>query len=96
MNKAYTDVYVISSGIQVIHPGVKRQVEMDLLLMKMGSWLLHCLPGLKWLSLCEIVDEFEKLMTKQVGIIPHSILKLRFSSPIIFSPRLLNERFISD
>lgn len=42
---------------------------MDLLLMKAGSWLLHCLPGLKWLSLCEIVEEFEKLMTKQVEII---------------------------
>lgn len=90
MNKAYTDVYVISSGIQVIHPGVKRQVQMDLLLMKMGSWLLHCLPGLKWLSLCEIVDEFEKLMTKQVGIITHS------SFSFIFSSGLLNERFISD
>lgn len=81
MNKAYTDVYVISSGIQVIHPGVKRQVEMDLLLMKMGSWLLHWLPGLKWLSLCEVVDEFEKLMTKQVGIITHSILKSCFLPP---------------
>lgn len=39
---------------------------MDLLLMKAGSWMLNCLPGLKWLSLCEIVEEFEKLMTKQV------------------------------
>lgn len=46
---------------------------MDLLLMKAGSWLLHCLPGLKWLSLFEIVEEFEKLMTKQVGLfrLPH-------------------------
>lgn len=41
-------------------------MEIDLLLMKAGSRLLHCLPGLKWLSLCEIVEEFEKLMTKQV------------------------------
>ncbi|TMS05670.1 putative aarF domain-containing protein kinase 2 [Larimichthys crocea] len=41
---------------------------MDLLLMKAGSWLLHCLPGLKWLSLCEIVEEFEKLMTKQIDL----------------------------
>lgn len=42
-------------------------MEIDLLLMKAGSWLLQCLPGMKWLSLCEVVDEFEKLMTKQVG-----------------------------
>ncbi|KAG7258406.1 hypothetical protein CRUP_038308 [Coryphaenoides rupestris] len=41
------------------------KVEIDLLLMRAGSWLLHRLPGLKWLSLPEIVDEFEKLMTKQ-------------------------------
>lgn len=51
----------------MIHPGVRVQVEIDLLLMKAGSWLLQCLPGMKWLSLCEVVDEFEKLMTKQVG-----------------------------
>ncbi|XP_010745404.3 uncharacterized aarF domain-containing protein kinase 2 [Larimichthys crocea] len=59
---------VIPVAIKVIHPGVRRQVEMDLLLMKAGSWLLHCLPGLKWLSLCEIVEEFEKLMTKQIDL----------------------------
>lgn len=59
---------MVSGVLQVIHPGVRRQVEMDLLLMKVGSWLLQCLPGLKWLSLCEIVGEFEKLMTKQVKI----------------------------
>lgn len=51
---------------QVLHPGVRQQVEIDLLLMKAGSWLLHCVPSLKWLSLYEIVEEFEKLMTKQV------------------------------
>ncbi|XP_045894290.1 uncharacterized aarF domain-containing protein kinase 2 isoform X2 [Micropterus dolomieu] len=55
-------------AIKVIHPGIRMQVEMDLLLMKAGSWLLHCLPGLKWLSLCEIVEEFEKLMTKQIDL----------------------------
>ncbi|KAF3688582.1 putative aarF domain-containing protein kinase 2 [Channa argus] len=59
---------LIPVAIKVIHPGVRRQVEIDLLLMKAGSWLLHCLPGLKWLSLCEIVEEFEKLMTKQIDL----------------------------
>lgn len=42
-------------------------MEIDLLLMKAGGWLLHRLPGLRWLSLCEVVEEFEKLMTKQVN-----------------------------
>ena len=47
---------------------MRKQVEIDLLLMRAGGWLLHHLPGLKWLSLPEIVDEFEKLMTKQVRV----------------------------
>ncbi|XP_040894613.1 uncharacterized aarF domain-containing protein kinase 2 [Toxotes jaculatrix] len=59
---------LIPVAIKVVHPGVRRQVEIDLLLMKAGSWLLHCLPGLKWLSLYEIVEEFEKLMTKQIDL----------------------------
>ena len=40
---------------------------MDLLLMKMGSRVLTLLPGIKWLSLPEIVEEFEKLMVQQVN-----------------------------
>ncbi|XP_027897526.1 uncharacterized aarF domain-containing protein kinase 2 isoform X2 [Xiphophorus couchianus] len=59
---------LIPVAIKVVHPGVRRQVEIDLLLMKAGGWLLHCLPGLKWLSLCEVVEEFEKLMTKQIDL----------------------------
>ncbi|XP_071349630.1 uncharacterized aarF domain-containing protein kinase 2 [Trachinotus anak] len=60
--------HLIPVAIKVVHPGIRRQVEMDLLLMRAGSWLLHCLPGLKWLSLYEIVEEFEKLMTKQIDL----------------------------
>lgn len=60
--------HLIPVAIKVVHPGVKRQVEIDLLLMKAGSWLLNCLPGLKWLSLCEVVAEFEKLMIKQIDL----------------------------
>lgn len=60
--------HLIPVAIKVIHPGIRRQVEMDLLLMKGGSWLLDCLPGLKWLSLSEVVEEFEKLMTKQIDL----------------------------
>lgn len=52
---------------QVLHPGLLSQVQMDLLLMKMGSRILALLPGIKWLSLPEIVEEFEKLMVQQVN-----------------------------
>ncbi|KAL6106429.1 adck2 [Pungitius sinensis] len=60
--------HLIPVAIKVVHPGIRRQVEIDIMLMKAGSWLLQCLPGLKWLSLCEVVDEFEKLMIKQIDL----------------------------
>nr|BAE88944.1 unnamed protein product [Macaca fascicularis] len=41
---------------------------MDLLLMKIGSRVLGLLPGIKWLSLPEIVEEFEKLMVQQIDL----------------------------
>uniref|UniRef100_W5LJ99 AarF domain containing kinase 2 n=1 Tax=Astyanax mexicanus TaxID=7994 RepID=W5LJ99_ASTMX len=55
-------------AIKVLHPGIRRQVQIDLILMKVGSVLISFLPGLKWLSLPEVVDEFEKLMTKQIDL----------------------------
>ncbi|XP_076863149.1 putative aarF domain-containing protein kinase 2 [Brachyhypopomus gauderio] len=59
---------LIPVAIKVLHPGIRRQVQIDLILMKAGSVLISCLPGLKWLSLPEVVDEFEKLMTKQIDL----------------------------
>uniref|UniRef100_A0A673K1T2 AarF domain containing kinase 2 n=1 Tax=Sinocyclocheilus rhinocerous TaxID=307959 RepID=A0A673K1T2_9TELE len=53
---------------QVLHPGIRQQVQIDLILLKAGSLFLNCLPGIKWLSLPEIVDEFEKLMTRQIDL----------------------------
>ncbi|XP_023963537.2 uncharacterized aarF domain-containing protein kinase 2 isoform X3 [Chrysemys picta bellii] len=53
---------------QVLHPGLVLQVQIDLLLMKMGSKIIGLFPGLKWLSLAEIVEEFEKLMTQQLDL----------------------------
>lgn len=54
-------------SLQVLHPGLLSQVQVDLLLLKMGSRALGLLPGFQWLSLPEIVEEFEKLMTQQVN-----------------------------
>lgn len=41
---------------------------MDLALMRMGSRALGLLPGVQWLSLPEVVDEFEKLMVQQIDL----------------------------
>ncbi|XP_035593578.1 uncharacterized aarF domain-containing protein kinase 2 [Oncorhynchus keta] len=75
--RSYTDApngdgtekeHLIPVAIKVLHPGIRRQVEIDMLLMRAGSWLINCLPGFKWLSLPEIVEEFEVLMTKQIDL----------------------------
>ncbi|XP_035424460.1 uncharacterized aarF domain-containing protein kinase 2 [Cygnus atratus] len=55
-------------AIKVLHPGLVHQVQMDLFIMKMGSHILGLLPGFKWLSLTEIVEEFEKLMIQQIDL----------------------------
>lgn len=62
------DKGLIPVAIKVLHPGIRRQVQLDLILMKAGSVLISCLPGFKWLSLPEVVDEFEKLMMKQIDL----------------------------
>nr|XP_025710617.1 uncharacterized aarF domain-containing protein kinase 2 isoform X2 [Callorhinus ursinus] len=60
--------HLIPVAVKVLHPGLLAQVQMDLLLMKMGSRVLALLPGIKWLSLPEIVEEFEKLMVHQIDL----------------------------
>ncbi|XP_064145709.1 uncharacterized aarF domain-containing protein kinase 2 isoform X1 [Loxodonta africana] len=60
--------HLIPVAVKVLHPGLLAQVHMDLLLMKMGSRALGLLPGIKWLSLPEVVEEFEKLMVQQIDL----------------------------
>lgn len=57
--------HLVPVAVKVLHPGLLSQVQMDLLLMKVGSQALALLPGIKWLSFPEIVEEFEKLMVQQ-------------------------------
>ncbi|CAI9542892.1 unnamed protein product [Staurois parvus] len=60
--------HLIPVAVKVLHPGLRQQVKMDLLLMKTWSRLLDLIPGFRWLSLTEIVEEFEKLMTRQINL----------------------------
>ncbi|KAL2309871.1 hypothetical protein Nmel_006101 [Mimus melanotis] len=60
--------HLMPVAIKVLHPGLVHQVQMDLFLMKMGSRIIGLLPGFKWLSLTEIVEEFEKLMMQQIDL----------------------------
>nr|XP_003475386.1 uncharacterized aarF domain-containing protein kinase 2 isoform X2 [Cavia porcellus] len=59
---------LVQVAVKVLHPGLLSQVQVDLLLLKMGSRALGLLPGFQWLSLPEIVEEFEKLMTQQIDL----------------------------
>ncbi|XP_056373557.1 uncharacterized aarF domain-containing protein kinase 2 isoform X2 [Hyla sarda] len=54
--------------VAVLHPGLAQEVKIDLLIMKTWSRLLSLIPGFRWLSLTEIVEEFEKLMTQQLDL----------------------------
>ncbi|XP_043825272.1 uncharacterized aarF domain-containing protein kinase 2 [Dromiciops gliroides] len=60
--------HLIPAAIKVLHPGLLAQVQVDLVLMKTGSRILGLIPGIKWLSLTEIVEEFEKLMVQQIDL----------------------------
>ncbi|XP_062990588.1 uncharacterized aarF domain-containing protein kinase 2 [Elgaria multicarinata webbii] len=59
---------LVPVAIKVLHPGLVRQVQMDLFLMKAGSRFIELFPGIRWLSLMEIVEEFEKLMIQQIDL----------------------------
>ncbi|KAM3924128.1 putative aarF domain-containing protein kinase 2 [Leptodactylus fuscus] len=60
--------HLVPVAVKVLHPGLGQQVKMDLLIMKTWSKLLSLIPGFRWLSLSEIVEEFEKLMTQQIDL----------------------------
>ncbi|KAM8974477.1 putative aarF domain-containing protein kinase 2 [Pelodytes ibericus] len=60
--------HLMPVAIKVLHPGLRQQVRRDLCLMKIWSRLLGLIPGFRWLSLTEIVEEFEKLMTQQIDL----------------------------
>ncbi|KAG8539347.1 hypothetical protein GDO81_021035 [Engystomops pustulosus] len=60
--------HLVQVAVKVLHPGLGQQVKMDLLIMKTWSKLLSLIPGFRWLSLTEIVEEFEKLMTQQIDL----------------------------
>uniref|UniRef100_A0A8C6Y9D5 AarF domain containing kinase 2 n=1 Tax=Naja naja TaxID=35670 RepID=A0A8C6Y9D5_NAJNA len=60
--------HIFPVAIKVLHPGLVQQVQMDLFLMKIGSRFLELFPGIRWLSVTEIVEEFEKLMIQQIDL----------------------------
>ncbi|XP_075712013.1 putative aarF domain-containing protein kinase 2 [Rhinoderma darwinii] len=66
--RASPEDHLVPVAVKVLHPNLGQQVKMDLLIMKTWSNLLSLIPGFRWLSLTEIVEEFEKLMTQQIDL----------------------------
>nr|XP_006820386.1 PREDICTED: uncharacterized aarF domain-containing protein kinase 2-like [Saccoglossus kowalevskii] len=59
---------LIPVAIKVVHPGVYRNVSRDLKLLYFMANLLSYIPGLSYLSLREVVEEFEGLLTRQIDL----------------------------
>ncbi|XP_077984265.1 putative aarF domain-containing protein kinase 2 [Glandiceps talaboti] len=59
---------LIPVAIKVRHPRVYRCVSRDMKLLYFVASVLSYLPGLKWLSLREIVEEFDELLKNQVDL----------------------------
>jgi len=55
-------------AVKVIHPGVKRQIEADLELLRIGAWLVEATGHLQWWSVCDFVEEFAQIMHKQLDL----------------------------
>ncbi|XP_069759738.1 uncharacterized aarF domain-containing protein kinase 2 isoform X2 [Narcine bancroftii] len=70
--------HLIPVAIKVMHPGIAHQISMDLKLMKVASWILNLLPGLKWLRLKEVVEEFEEVMLRQIDLRHEARIMERF------------------
>ena len=56
-------------AVKVVHPGLARQLELDLLVMSTAAGLISWMvPGVEWLSLEKAVEEFRELMVGQVDM----------------------------
>jgi aarF domain-containing kinase len=67
-------------AIKVIHPGVRESIESDIHIMKFIAWILEKLPGAENLSISENVDEFSKLMTRQIDFTEEAANLERFQA----------------
>ncbi|XP_038063313.1 uncharacterized aarF domain-containing protein kinase 2-like [Patiria miniata] len=59
---------IIPVAIKVLHPGIYRRVKWDLQLLRIIAGILSYVPGLRWLSLPECVEDFEGLMKNQIDL----------------------------
>ena len=89
-------------AVKVVHPGLCRQLELDLLVMSTGAKLVTWLvPGTDWLSLERAVKEFKELMVGQVDMRKEAANLDKFRQnfrdhPRVFFPAPFNQYCGSD
>lgn len=76
-------------AVKVVHPGLYRQLELDLMVMHTGARLITWLvPGMDWLSLERAVQEFKELMVGQVDMRQEAANLVKFRHNFRDHPRV--------
>lgn len=55
-------------AVKVLHPGVRRDILVDLDLLRLCANLIEVIPGMENLSLVEMTEEFSELMLRQLDM----------------------------
>ena len=55
-------------AIKILHPNVHRIIHHDIKIMQFFAGLLNALPGMRWISLPEEVEQFAQLMVSQLDL----------------------------
>lgn len=55
-------------AIKILHPNVHRLIRHDIKIMQFFAGLLNALPGMRWISLPEEVEQFAQLMVSQLDL----------------------------
>ncbi|CAM9269164.1 unnamed protein product [Ectocarpus fasciculatus] len=78
-------------AVKVLHPGIKKTVQLDLELMRQAAEVLEHVPflHLHWLSLVECVDQFASLMEMQMDLRQEAANLERFTKNFEDDPTIL-------
>lgn len=79
-------------AVKVVDPSLKSIVGLDLSLMRGAATLLELLPRLRWLSICETVNEFGQLMESQLDLRKEASNLERFRRDFADDPSLVVPR----
>jgi len=95
-------------AIKVVHPNLKRQLQLDIMVMRTTARCLTWLfPSTSWLNMCQAVEEFDNLMTEQMDMVEEAANLTRFRhnfkdtvgiifpEPILSKRRVLVESWVS-